>query len=144
MPIDTIGEARDEILKHFTTQWNAQTPPVPALFYEDKTQDLPDDDDPYARITVRHNDMAQKTVGGNTGSRIFERDGVVVVQIFAPNNDGLQEADRLANIAHSAFEGQKTAEDRVDFRNVRIREVGQEGPWFQVNVIADFDWYTVK
>lgn len=143
MPIADITTARDEILDHFTTAWNAQTPPVPLLLYDDRHEDLPNDA-AYARITVRHALMDQQTVGGNTGSRRFRRFGVVTVQIFAITGDGLQEADRLATIAHDAFEGQKTGDDRVFFRNVRINEVGQEGPWFQTNVIADFDWDTVK
>ena len=54
MPIATIAAARDEILLHFTTAWNAGTPPIPLLLYDDKVRDLPDDA-PYARIVVTHN-----------------------------------------------------------------------------------------
>lgn len=143
MPIASITDARDEIVSHFTTLWNAQTPPIPLLLYDDKHTDLPNDAS-YARITVRHSEMDQRSVGGNVGNRRFRRFGVVTVQIFTIAGDGLQESDRLATIAHNAFEGQKTGEDRVFFRNVRINEIGQEGPWFQSNVIVDFDWDTVK
>lgn len=60
MPINTITEARDELLTHFTTKWNAQTPPIPLLLYDDKHRDLPDDA-PYARITIKHNIFEQVT-----------------------------------------------------------------------------------
>ena len=143
MPIADIGTARDEILSHFTTVWNAQTPPVPDLHYDDKTLDLPTAS-PYARITIKHTPLSLRTVGGETGNRRFRRFGVVTVQVFTLFGDGLQEADRIATIAANAFEGQKTGEDRVTFRETRIEEVGEAGLWFQTNVVVDFDWDTVK
>jgi hypothetical protein len=143
MPITSITDARDEILDHFTTAWNAQTPPVPLLLYGDKHTDLPDDA-PFARITVVHGPSEQVSVGGETGNRRFRRFGVITVQIFALAGDGLSSADSFAKIALDAFEGDKTGLDRVTFRNVRINEVGEDGPWMQVNVLADFDWDTVK
>jgi hypothetical protein len=47
MALLTIAEARDEILLHFTTKWNAGTPPIPLLLYDDRHRDLPTDA-PYA------------------------------------------------------------------------------------------------
>jgi hypothetical protein len=143
MPIDNISDARDEILDHFTTVWSAQPNPVPLLVYQDKRRDLPLNA-PYARITVIHTPETQRTIGGGVGNRRFRRFGIVTVQVFAMGGAGLQDADRFANIALTAFEGSKTGEDRVTFRNARIVEVGEVGPWFQMNVIADFDWDSVK
>ena len=85
MPIATIAAARDEILLHFTTAWNAQTPPIPALMYTDKHQDPPDDAS-YARVMVQHSIFEQVTLGGKVaqgapGSR-FRRFGIVTVQVF--------------------------------------------------------------
>lgn len=143
MPIASYQDAYDEIMDHFTTAWNAQTPPVPLLLYTGKTGETPNEA-PFARITVQHNESNQRSVGGNVGNRRFRRFGIVTVQVFALSGDGLQEAHRLANIANNAFEGQKTGLDRVTFRNCRINEIGEDGPWFQVNVVADFDWDAVK
>lgn len=142
MPIATLTAARDLILDHFTTAWNAQTPPVPLLLYDDRHRDLPAND-PYARITVRHNVMDQRTMG-NTGNRRFRRFGVITVQIFALSNQGLATADVFGKVALDAFEGSSTAPDEIHFRNVRVNEVGEDGPWFQVNVIADFDYDEIK
>lgn len=143
MPIQTFTVARDEIVDHFVTAWSAQTPPVPVLLYGDKHTDLPDND-AWARLTVNHNLADAVTVGGETGNRRFRRFGLVQVQIFTPSNMGLAIADTFAKVALDAFEGQKTQEDRVHFRNVRMIEVGQDGAWFQTNVIADFDYDEVK
>jgi len=147
MPIALIADGRDEILAHFTDKWNAGTPPIPLLLYDDKHRDLPDDA-PYARITIKHNVFPQVTVGatvvkGGNGVR-FRRFGIVTVQVFELSGDGLTSSDVLVDLALDAFEGEKTGLDRVEFRNARINEIGQDGPWFQTNVIAEFTYDRVK
>jgi len=143
MPINTITEARDEILLHFTTAWNAQTPPIPLLFYTDKHQDPPDDAS-YARIRVQHNIVDRVTVGGKkaqggVGQR-FRRFGIVTVQVFTISGGGQVASDVFVDVAVAAFEGQSTGSDRIEFRNARSNEIGQDGPWYHVNVIAEFDY----
>lgn len=140
MPINNPTEARDEINLHFTTIWNAQGTP-PLLLYTDKKKDLPDSGD-YARITVTHDSAPQVTVGGRIstggGGQRFRNFGIVTVQIFADSDDGLTTSDVLVKIALDAFRGQSTGQDRVEFRNTRMNEIGQDGPWFQTNVLAEF------
>ena len=147
MPINTITAARDELLLHFTNAWNAQTPPIPLLLYDDKHRDLPDDA-PYARITINHNIFKQVTLGGKISQggsgRRFRRFGIVTVQIFTVSGDGLTGGDVLAQLALDAFEGENTGSDRIEFRNARIEEVGEDGPWLQTNVIAEFLYDRVK
>ncbi len=147
MPIVTLAAARDEILLHFTTKWDAGTPPIPLLLYDDKHRDLPTDA-PYARITIKHNVFPQVTIGapvaqGGNGVR-FRRFGLVTVQVFELSGDGLTSSDILVDLALDAFEGEKTGLDRVEFRNARANEIGQDGPWFQTNVIAEFTYDRVK
>lgn len=147
MPIATRAEARDEILDHFTTKWDAGTPPIPLLLYDDKARGLPADA-PYARITIKHNISPQVTIGatvakGGNGVR-FRRFGIVMVQVFAISGDGLTSADVLVDLALDAFEGESTGLDRIEFRNVTANEIGQDGPWFQTNIIAEFSYDRVK
>jgi hypothetical protein len=146
MPIDTIQEARDEILEHFTTAWNAQASP-PILLYDDKPRDLPNTAS-YARVTVQHGFFSQKTIGGKKalggcGQR-FRRTGVVTVQIFTPFGDGLTIADPLIDLVLDTFEGESTGSDRIEFRNVTANEVGNDGTWYQTNIVADFDYDRIK
>lgn len=143
MPVPDIRTARVEVMSHFTDAWNAQTPPVPALLYDDKERDVPDNAD-FARITMRHNVRDRRTLGNEVGNRRFRSFGVIAVQIFALSGDGLTRSDELVNVAVNAFEGDKTGEDRVTFRNVSHQEIGQDGPWFQVNVTAEFDYDFIK
>jgi len=147
MPVSTIAAARDEILLHFTDKWDAGTPPIPLLLYDDKKKDLPNDA-PYARITIKHNVFPQVTIGatvakGGNGVR-FRRFGLVTVQVFEISGDGLTASDTLVDLALDAFEGEKTGLDRIEFRNVRANEIGQDGPWFQTNIISEFTYDRVK
>lgn len=140
MPIATIAEARDEILLHFRTAWDLGT--STRLLYDDKHRDVPDNAD-WARVTVQHNITQQATVGGRItpgggGGQRFRRFGIVTIQIFTVSGDGLTTSDVLVQLALNAFEGKRTGSDRVEFRNVRPNEIGQEGPWHQTNVIAEF------
>ncbi len=143
MPIATTKIARDDILKHFTAAWNAQTPPVPLHLYTDKHEDLPDNA-PFARITVKHNIFEQVTVGGRVASggagQRFRRFGIIIVQVFTLSGGGQVASDTFVDVALAAFEGKNTGDDKIEFRNARINEIGQDGPWFQVNVISEFTY----
>ena len=144
MPISSIGEARDEILTHFKTAWDAGTPPIPLLLYDDTRTDLPDDA-PYARITIQHTATTQVTVGGkSSGGQRFRRVGLITVQIFTISVDGLTNSDPLVDLVIDAFEGEDTGSDRIEFRNTRANEIGQDGPWHQTNVLVDFEYDRVK
>ncbi len=139
MPIATVASARDEILLHFRTAWDLGT--STRLLYEDRHRDVPNNAN-YARIMVMHNIVEHVTIGGRVGSggsgQRFRRFGLVTVQIYTISGDGLSVNDVLVQLALDAFEGQRTGLDRIEFRNVRSNEIGQTGPWFQTNVIAEF------
>jgi len=147
MPITARGTARDEILLQFKTAWDAGTPPIPLLIYDDKHVDLPNNAS-YARITIQFTTAVQSTVGGRVslggGGQRFRRFGLITVQIFSISGDGLTVADPLVDLAVDAFEGTSTGSDRIEFRNVRATDIGQDGPWYQTNVVAEFEYDRVK
>jgi hypothetical protein len=141
----TFSEARDQILGTFKTAWDANSGAVnggavPSLHYEGLKFDPPKDA-AWARITIRHSTAGQATLAGDPsfGRRRFEKFGVVTVQIFQPlsSGGGLVLAENLAQVAKAAFEGKATT-GQVWFQNVAINEVGVDGPWFQMNVVASF------
>jgi hypothetical protein len=142
-------EAVDEILTRFGTEWAASAAAAisaataPQIVYEDDEDGSPDREGPFVRITVQHADGSQRTLG-ETGNRQFEHEGIAFVQVFAPirASGSMDVAQRLAEVAVAAFEGKRTAS--VWFRNVRINEIGRSGPFFQINVAADFQWSQVN
>ena len=144
--VATFTQARDDILTQFRTTWNADTPAVnggkiPQVFYEGVAEEdaLPQDD-AWARIVIRHTLANQSSLSDDSGQRRFEKIGIVTVQVFTPLKDGkgTELGEGLAQVAKKAYEGKHTLTSNVWFRNVRINEIGVDGPWFQMNVLADF------
>jgi hypothetical protein len=145
MTVDTLTVARDQILGHFKTLWDAALTSASisdiTIYYDDVLPaNLPDT---YARVTLRHNIASQKSMG-ETGNRRFERLGLLMVQLFTPSGEGQVLSDRLVQIVVDIFEGKKVSDSGVWFRNVRWVEVGPEAAWFQVNVIIEFEYDTIK
>ena len=144
MPITTVKEARNEMTDHFTDAWNAQASPVPLLLYQDKKKDIPVTAVPWARMSIAHVDRDRVTIGGETGGTRFRAFGLITVEVYSLYGEGLTNNDVYVNLVIDAFEGQNTGLDRVTFRNVRNEEIGVDGPWFQTNVIAEFEYDIVK
>jgi hypothetical protein len=131
----TIAEARDEILTLFRTGWVAAYPTAPIL-WADRTSDDDLPTDPiWCRATVLH------TAGFNDaiGNKIFGRSGTATIQIFTRYGSGLTNNDVAAKVALDTFQGQATP-GGVWFRDVTLNEVGQDGDWFQSNVLATFEY----
>lgn len=137
----TMSQARDEVYAKFAAAWAATE--LPILYPDTKAEPIPATG-AWCRITVSHNTSRHATLGGETGNRRFRRFGIVTVQIFTEYGDGQVTADRLATIARDAFEGEVTSPGRVIFRNVRVVDVGQDGPWTQTNVLAEFEYDEIR
>ncbi len=137
----TVSAARDEILTLFKTAWDAGAPAVP-VHYWDMSTDTPGTSNA-AWAAIRAQWTLGRQRGLSVGTKRYEREGIVTVQIFTPFGSGLSQADDLSKIAYDAFEGVDTP-NGVWFRNVRVNTVGQSGEWFQTNVIADFIYEEVK
>ena len=61
---------------------------------------------PWLRLSVNHTTGDQATLGG-AGSRRFRRGGQIFVQVFTPaeDDDGIGEANDLAKVVQTIFEG---------------------------------------
>lgn len=137
----TFAQARDEMIAQVNTPWKLANPTLPLLF-DDRKGDKPTRG-AWARVSIRHNRGEQETLAGPIGNRMFFRDGLITVEVYTPQGDGLSKADELAKICADAFEGKSTP-NGVWFRRVRIREIGPDQAWYQVNVIAEFTYSEVK
>lgn len=147
----TPTEAYDAILRPFGKAWREETPALnggeePAVDWPNVIREGPplyDGNEPWARVTVRHTEGEQHSLG-QKGGRIFERKGVITVQVFVPaGKRGLELAGLLGTVALNAFEGVKTPEGVV-FHRVTYKDVGPDGAWYQVNVTAAFEYDHVK
>lgn len=136
----TYAQARDEITKAFADAWGVTGLPVA---YTDRPFTEPANGGAWARFAVQHNSGQQESIGGPLGGSRYVRGGLALVQIFAETGKGLSQADELAKVAADAFEGKSTP-GGVWFRRVRMREVGPDRAWYQVNVTAEFVYDEAK
>jgi hypothetical protein len=147
----TIELVIDEILGQFKSHWDANVQAMSGLSYVPKMiteadrdeTDTQNPDQAWVRLVIRHNSVGPPTLA-EPGARRFTRYGTVYAQIFSPflSGEGFTLSQRLAQVARDAYEGRRTP--TVIFRSCRINEAGRDGPWHQVNLVADFEWDEVK
>lgn len=139
----TRGQAIDQMSALFSDVWTPTGFPVKYDNVSAKSSP-PDTETPWARFVLRHGPSAQSTLSNDEGARIFTREGIITVQVFTLTGSGLigDPAD-LPTIVRDAYEGQRTA-GGAWFKNVRINEIGEDGRWFQTNVIAEFEYDEIK
>lgn len=130
----TVEQARDEMTALFATAWSPR-----AVVWDGVAGKPPTTRAPWARFTIRHADGGSAAIG----NRRFRREGTIFIQLYAPVGDGLSALDPLTKIAMDAYEGQSTA-GGAWFRDVRSREIGPDGDWYQVNVLVDFEYHEIK
>lgn len=135
----------------FWNAWQAGAPAVnggqlPTVLWQgvDDSATPPPATQPYARVTIRHLDGAQTTMG-EVGNRRFSKFGNIFVQVFTPLSlkTGLTLLENLATIALGAFEG-KVTPSGVWFRNAVIRESEPYQGWNQATVVANFLYDELK
>jgi hypothetical protein len=145
MTCESPSEARDDVYTLIVNAWGDEGP----VDYEDKPRNPNDDpippkeQQPWIRIKMEHTFGRQVTLANEIGQRRFRKFGVITVQLFCPLGSSLREPERLGILLNNALEGASTPHD-VLFRNVRMNEEGSDGHWFQVNVIADFEYDSVR
>ncbi len=140
----TFATANNEILATFKAAWDTTGYPVAYENVKGASATPPaGSSDPWARVTLRHTFGEQASLSGSGGTRRWRRDGLLTVQIFIPIGEGLSEGYSLAKTVVDAFEGIATT-SAVWFRNVRVNEIGNDGEWYQVNVLVDFTYDEIK
>lgn len=135
----TLAQARDEILTKFQAAWLADAASQNLLVvYDDVKKDI-DTATSWARVTIRHNTGFQATLSDANNAMRYRNLGLLFVQIFTPLGDGQKLSDQLAGIVKAAFQRGQTP-GGCWFRNVRVNEIGPSGAWYQLNVVAEFEY----
>src|SRR5690554_1219021 len=140
MPL-TRTQARDEILQKVKQVADGLSDFV--VIYDSTRQDIPDENsDPlptWARVVVQHIQGQQSSLSNLSNKRRYTKRGLLTIQLFTPTGDGLQKSDQLVEQFEAAVRNVSTP-NGVWFRNVRSSEVGEDGPWFQTNILAEFEY----
>lgn len=136
----TQAQAREAVYSHWQTQWETLQPGVPYYFENEIV--VPEPTTTWARVTLRHLDSVQHTLG-LAGSRQFRREASVWVQLFAPLDAGMASIDALVADVRSIFEGVNV--DDIDPAGAsRVQEIGSDGKWYEVVVVSPVTYYETR
>lgn len=152
--IDTLtarAEASAMFLSSWdTSQWLGQGLPFtepPLIRWEGiaDPSESPSPDAPHARFTFDPMIGKQGSLAGDTGTRLWDELGLIMVQSFGPLSSGygLQMAEYMAIMAQRVYQG-KTSPNCMWFRNCRVVRVGASGAWYQYNTIIEFDYNQMR
>lgn len=132
-------EAKEVMLGILKTAWDVTGYP---MRYEYVPGEKPPTQTPWARAIVRHTVGRQDSLSGEAGTKRFLERGTITVQVFAPVGDGSKACYAAAQIVKNAF--RDASHPTVWFRSVRMNEVGADGAFDQINVLATFSYDDVR
>lgn len=138
---------RDELLAlvkaAFETAGEAAPEGERLLWQDGLEQRPPDGEASWARLGLVHSPASGQVrgIGGPTedGPRVYHYFGQVFVQLFTTAGDGLSVSDVVSKTLVQALRRGRTPSGALT-RNASAVEVGRDGPWYQVNVTADFEY----
>lgn len=145
-------QALDYLYELCTIKWGDRGP----IEYQDKPQPPGDDNIippirsiPWMRLKMSHENGFQATLTDKDGQIRWRRTGTFWAQTFAPLGTGLIAPQEGAMLIETALQKPKkvvgvTSEHCVLLRNVRLQDEGSDGHWYQINVVADFEYDEVK
>lgn len=134
--------AQNEIMSFFNDAWAAQTilDPFPRILWYPIIQTSTKPKDFHVNCQIQTYMEKQKTLAKEC--RLYETNGAVFIQIFAP----LQPASNITVLRHLAayakliFRGKNTA-NGVDFFDVRIDECNVDDGFYHINVISSYKYF---
>lgn len=106
------------------------------VVYEATAGEKPAGDVAWLRPVLRHATGGQRSLGRNG---IFDKTGTLWMQVFTPIGNGTGAALDIGDGLLNAFKGVST-EHCVWFRNHRLREIGPDGAFYNVNALVDFTY----
>jgi len=132
--MSTYESVVSDILTTFNTEFTAAHPGV---LVEQDNADIADKESvtEWVRIVVREGGTNQITLSP-PGSREWQTDSVVIVQLFSRTGKGAGVVRGMASTVRDIFRGRKIG--AATFRGVRTNYQNPGPVWFQQNLIADF------
>lgn len=128
-----FDDAQKQVEQLFAAGWGSTT----KIAY-DNLQFNPDEvnDDSWVRLNVI--DGTAEQVGLGAEANLYRHPGVVIVQVFVKEGQGIRVAKQLADQVAAIFRG--TTSGGVLYRTPSVERIGPNGGWFQVNVNIPFQW----
>ncbi len=127
----TLKADADALTDRFRVQWTALRPTVPVAWDNAPAID-PQPTAAFVRFAVRQGDVRRGHIGSGVGP--YEAIGRVIVQVFAPKNDGTSLADALADDVLTIFRRWRSSDGAVRVDNGEVAAIPGDANWHQVNV----------
>jgi len=130
----TLAAVHSAIRLRFENEWPWDDTPV----QYPQVKFTPPDNGPWARLAITDADANWASMG-DPGNNILRNVGQVTVQIFVLSGEGEGLALQRAESAMSIFRSWTDATTGLRFEvPPYARQVGTDGKWYQVNVVAPF------
>lgn len=135
-------DATKAVCDRWIAQWPALHPGVGYTFDNEGTGEPELTTDGWARVVVREVTSRQHTLGG-VGARRFRRGGLILVQLFAPADQGVNAGLTMGESVRTVFEGVEF--EGVSTYEANVRQIGPDAPsggrWYLVvvEIAIDFD-----
>jgi hypothetical protein len=134
----TFAEAQNEVLDLFKAAWDTTTLEA---FYEDLPADRLETNESFVHVMFRISGGDLAAFGN--GTRIYERGGSLVCDLYTPVGKPLSDMLGLAKVIADAFEGKHTP-GGVWFRSIDIQNYGKDGLFYITNMTVRFKFHEVK
>jgi len=97
----------------------------------------PPADAPWLRFTITEGTANTPAFGSGV---VYRHPGNVIVQVFVPANEGDGRARSIADTVAAVYRGKRLTPGIRFFDAPYVNTVGRDGDWFQVNVVAPFEY----
>lgn len=118
---------------------------TPKAFYQGVSQEDDENQLPVDQVWVRasytNTAAGQSTLSEQGHKKRWRRNGTFYAQFFSPIKDpsALRKAKELAILAQRAYEA-AGSQCGLTFRDIRIDPVGPSESWFQLNLVARYEY----
>jgi hypothetical protein len=139
----TVQEAYDVIVNKFYTGWINAGYVAKNILYDD-LGDLPAADQIWSRVNYDVTDFRKRSLTSMNYGTAYERVVELNIQLFIPLVKGRLNRNLFKQNMVNIFEGGDTSLSAIWFRNIKAKNIGKDGPWYQMHLNVDIIYHEIK
>ena len=112
------------------------------VIWDGRDDKIPTGQTPWARVTMRHATGGQSSLSNLAGVKRFTYTGTLFIQLFVPKNSNMSVMDNVVDKLQVSLTSFK--DSNLWLRDVQRREIGRDGDFYSVNVLASFSYDDVR
>lgn len=135
----TEAEAVEAVYQRWKAVWDVLHASDCPYVFENKPFNEPSPPTQWARVSMRQVDSNQHTLG-TLGTRQWQRDAAVWVQLYRPLGEGTASLTGLVDDVRAVFEG-ASFDGVFPAGSPRMQTIGTDGNWYSAAVICPIFYY---